>query len=145
MSQKRFMLVVGVVVALSMVLSGCGPNVTATPAAPANTAAPAATAAPTQAPATTRHGGWLDEIDYSVVNADSALTQLKAGAIDVYATGLASSDLPSIKDAQMSYWAFNGLYYDIMYNPSVLKDANTLNPFSDRKIREATNWFYDRN
>ena len=35
--------------------------------------------------------------------------------------------------------------YDILYNPAVFTDANTLNPFSDRKIREATNWLYDRN
>ena len=73
------------------------------------------------------------------------MTQLKAGAIDVYAGGLASADFPSIKDAGLSYAASNGLYYDIMYNPAVLKDANTLNPFNDRKIREATNWLYDRN
>ena len=101
MLQKRFMLVIGLVVAFSMVLSGCAPaTTTATqPPAPANTSAPAATEAPTKPAPTTRHGGWLDEIDYSVVSADSAITQLKAGAIDLYATGLASADLTSIKDA----------------------------------------------
>ncbi len=147
MLQKRLMLVVGVVVALSMVLSGCGPNITPTPAAPEPTtpAGPAPTVAPTEVPPTTRHGGWLDEMDFSVVDAASAITQLKAGAIDVYSEGLASSDFPAIKDAGLSYASLNGLYYDIMYNPAVLKDANTLNPFSDRKIREATNWLYDRN
>ena len=104
MLQKRLMLVVGVVVALSMVLTACGPNVTATPAAPAQTEAPQATAteAPTQVPPTTRKGGWLDEINFSVVDSASAVTQLQAGAIDIYAGGLASADLPSIKDAGLS-------------------------------------------
>jgi len=141
------MLVVGVVAALSMVLTACGPNVTATPEAPqpAATQAPQATEAPTQMPPTTRKGGWLDEIDFSVVDAASAVTQLKAGAIDIYANGLAAADLPSIKDAGLSYSTANGLYYDMMYNPAVLKDANQLNPFSNRKIREATNWLFDRN
>src|SRR5512138_1298115 len=147
MLQKRLMLVVGVVVALSMLLTACGPNVTATSAPPAQTEAPtaAATEAPTQVPPTTRKGGWLDEINFSVVSAESAITQLKAGAIDIYANGLASADFPAIKDAGLNYATSNGLYYDIMYNPAVLKDANQLNPFSNRKIREATNWLFDRN
>ncbi len=148
MLQKRLMLVVGVVVALSMLLTACGPNVTATPAAPPpaqETAAPQATEAPTQVPQTTRKGGWLDEIDFSVVDSASAITQLQAGAIDIYAGGLASSDFPAIKDAGLSYSDSNGLYYDLMFNPATLKDANQLNPFSDRKIREAMNWLVDRN
>ncbi len=99
---------------------------------------------PTPAP-TNRKGGWLDEIDFSVVAKDSAITQIKAGAIDVYAGGLASADFPAIKDAGLSYGAYNGLYYDIMYNPAVFTDTKTLNPFSNRKIREATNYLYDRN
>ena len=44
------------------------------------------------------------KLTISVVSADSAITQLKAGAIDLYADGLASADLPSIKDAAMNYW-----------------------------------------
>jgi peptide/nickel transport system substrate-binding protein len=147
MIQKRLMLAIGLLMTFSMVLSACGPSTTATSAPPpaATQAGPAATAAPTAVPPTTRHGGWLDEIDFSVVSQDSAVTQLKAGAIDVYAGGLASADFPSIKDAGLSYAASNGLYYDIMYNPAVLKDTTVLNPFNDRKIREATNWLYDRN
>jgi peptide/nickel transport system substrate-binding protein len=144
MYQKRLMILIGLLAAFSMILSACGPTATATTAPPATQGA-AATEAPTQVPPTTRHGGWLDEIDFSVVDSASAITQLKAGAIDVYAGGLASADFPAIKDAGLSYSDSNGLYYDIMYNPAVLKDANVLNPFSDRKIREATNWLYDRN
>ncbi len=139
MLKKRFMIALGLLMVMSMVLSACGPSTTTAPV----TEVP--TAAPTAVPPTTRHGGWLDEIDFSVVSSDSAVTQLKAGAIDIYAGGLAANNLQAIKDAGLSYGESNGLYYDIMYNPAVLKDANTLNPFSDRKIREATNWLFDRN
>ena len=146
MLQKRFMLVVGVLAAFSMLLSACGPSVTATSApAPANTAPPAATAAPTEVPSTTRHGGWLDEIDVSVVASDSAISQVGAGAVDLYAYGLASSDFPSIKSSGLKYDSFYGTSYSIEMNPAKPKDANQINPFTDAKIREAMNWLVDRN
>ncbi len=109
------------------------------------TEAPVVTEAPTETEvAFNGKGGWLDEIIVSVVNADSAITQLKAGAIDIYANGLSSKDFPAIQEAGLSYSTSSGLYYDILYNPAVFDDANKLNPFSNRKIREATNWLYDR-
>ena len=145
MLKKRFTIALGLLMVMSMVLSACGSATTQAPATSAPVVTEAPTAAPTAVPPTTRHGGWLDEINFSVVSSDSAVTQLKAGAIDIYAGGLAANNLQAIKDAGLSYGASNGLYYDIMYNPAVLKDANTLNPFSDRKIREATNWLFDRN
>ena len=49
------------------------------------------------------------------------------------------------KSAGLSYGSYIGTYYDILYNPAVFKDTSVLNPFSDRKIREATNYLYDRN
>jgi peptide/nickel transport system substrate-binding protein len=147
MLQKRLMLVVGVVIALSMVLSGCGPSVTATPAAPANTEAapaPQATPEPTKVPPTTRHGGWLDEIDYSVVGSDSAISQVQAGAIDLYSFTLSSQELDALKAAGVNYTQGYGGYYDILLNPAVFKDKTVLNPFSDKKVREAMNWAIDR-
>ncbi|MGZ6317643.1 MAG: ABC transporter substrate-binding protein, partial [Anaerolineales bacterium] len=146
MLQKRFMLVIGLVVAFSMVLSGCAPATTTTePPAPANTSAPAATEAPTTVPPTTRHGGWLDEIDVSVVAADSALSQVQAGAINAYTYGLSSAELPALKTSGLAYESFYGTSYSLILNPAKLKDATTLNPFTDAKIREALNWLVDRN
>ena len=138
MLQKRLMIVLGLVIALSMILTACGPTAT-----PAPTAAAVAQATATSMPA--RHGGWLDEIDASVVSSDSALTQLQAGAIDIYATGLPSTQLSAIKASGMSYGSYTGTYYDILYNPAVFTDTSVLNPFSDLKIREATEYLYDRN
>lgn len=153
MLRNRLLAVLGLVLIASMVLSACGtPAETPAPVAateapaeaPAATEVPAPTAEPTAVPVT-RKGGWLDEIVFSVVAADSAVTQIQAGAIDIYANGLSSKDLPSIKEAGLSYSDSNGLYYDMLYNPAVCTDATLLNPFSNRKIREATNWLYDRN
>ena len=151
MLKNRFMLVLGLIVVLSMVLSACGSGTTteapaATEAAPAATeAAPAATeeAMPTPEP-TTRHGGWLDEIDYSIVDGQSAITQIDAGAIDLFSYGLASDKLAEIKSANLCYTQSYGIYYDMLFNPAVFTDTTKLNPFSNRKIREAMNWAIDR-
>jgi len=151
MFKKRLMLVISLVILTSMILTACGgtttPAVTEPPATePPATEAPATeapTAVPTEPP-TTRHGGWLDEIDYSVVDAQSAITQIGAGAIDLFSYGLASDKLAEIKDADLCFSSSYGLYYDMMFNPAVFTDATKLNPFSNRKIREATNWLIDR-
>ena len=153
MLRTRLMAVMGLLVVASMILSACG-GATATPtAAPQQTSAPVATVAPTEAPPTaiptepptTRHGGWLDEIDYSIVDGSSAITQIGAGAIDIFANGLASNKLADIKSANQCYTSSYGLYYDMLFNPAVFTDAAKLNPFSNRKIREAMNWAIDRN
>jgi peptide/nickel transport system substrate-binding protein len=143
MSRNRLTLVVGLLVAFSMMLASCAPATT-TPAAtvPAGpTTAP--TAAPTAVPA--RHGGWLDEVDFSIVDPNSVITQITAGAVDMFSYGLAADKLAEIKAANLCYTQSYGTYYDWMFNPAVFTDATKLNPFSNRKIREAMNWATDRN
>jgi len=149
------MTILGLVLIASMVLSACGtptPAATEAPAAP--TSAPVATEAPppTEAPTAeptavpvTRKGGWLDEIDYSVVDAQSVITQIGAGAVDLFSYGLASDKLAEIKSANLCYTQSYGTYYDFLFNPAVFTDKTVLNPFSNRKIREAMNWAVDRN
>jgi peptide/nickel transport system substrate-binding protein len=154
MKSKQLYYVLSLLVALSVVLSACAPQAaTATTAPqvqtqePAMTEAPteAATAVPTEMTKTDRHGGWLDEIDVSVVDSASAISQIKAGAIDFYSFTLASDAYPAIKDAGLPTTKSVGGYYGISLNPAIFTDANVLNPFSDRKIREALNWLIDRN
>ena len=84
MLRNRLMYVLGLLVIASMILSACGSTTAATPQA-AIIEAP--TAAPTEPPVT-RHGGWLDEIDVSVVDGASAISQIQAGAIDMFSYGL---------------------------------------------------------
>src|SRR5258706_3207643 len=129
MLRNRLMTVLSLIVVLVMALTACGP-----------------TAPPGQVPPGQQgKGGYLDEIDVSVVAKDSAISQIQAGAIDLYSFNLASSEFPAIKDSGLSYTSSYGGNYAIMLNPATFKDASVLNPFSDRKIREAMNWLIDRN
>ncbi|MBV6450069.1 MAG: hypothetical protein MHPDNHAH_00789 [Anaerolineales bacterium] len=151
MKTKSFYHLLSLLIALSVALAACAPQqATQAPTEPpvAATDEPAATAAPTDEPAasaTTRHGGWLDEIDVSVVTGDSAISQIKAGAIDFFSFNLASDVYPAIKEAGLQTTQSLGGYYGISLNPAVLTDASRLNPFSNRKIRESLNWLLDRN
>ena len=156
MKIKHLHYILSLLVALSVILTACAPQVAATEAPSAQTEEPAMTEAPTEAATeaptaeptaepTTRRGGWLDEIDVSVVAADSAVSQLQAGAIDLYSYGLASDAFPAIKEAGLPYAQSMGGSYSIMFNPAVFTDTTRLNPFSNRKIREAMNWLIDRN
>src|SRR6266545_3984530 len=82
MKIKNMYYVLSLLVAMSMVLAACAPQVAATTAAPVQTEASVvtevpATEAPTEIPKTERHGGWLDEIDVSVVAGDSAVHNFK--------------------------------------------------------------------
>ena len=157
MKVKYLYYVLSVLVATSMVLAGCGaPPATATEPPvvqteePVSTEVPTevATEVPTEAPTaepTTRHGGWLDEIDISVVAGESAISQIQADAIDFYSFALASDQFPAIEQAGLSTTRSVGGYYGISLNPAVFTDTSVLNPFSNRKIREALNWLIDRN
>jgi peptide/nickel transport system substrate-binding protein len=151
MKNKNMFTVLSLLVALSMILAACAPQQAtevATEAPAAATEEPVATAAPTEEPAmphTERHGGWLDEIDVSVVASDSAIAQVQAGAIDFFSFNLASDVYPAIQEAGLSSTQSLGGYYGISLNPAVLDDTSVLNPFSNRKIREALNWLIDRN
>jgi len=93
-----------------------------------------------------RKGGWLDEIVFSLVSADSAVTQLVAKAIDIYGTGLSSKDFPAIQEAGLNYSFENGSYYELTYNSCgpVFEATGKLNPFSVPAVREAMNWLVDR-
>ena len=150
MSRNRLMTVFGVLVAIAMLATACAPAATATATMAPATAAPATAAPATQAPTAATNpcphmGGWLDQVVFSVVDNSSAITQLQANAIDIYAGGLAAADFPNITKAGLNYAELSGLQYSIMYNPATFTDKNVLNPFSDKKIREATNYLYDRN
>ena len=154
MKSKSPYYVLSLLVAISMILAACAPAVNATQPpgaveteteAPVATATEAPTEAPTDVPRTERHGGWLDEIDVSVVDGDSAISQIQAGAIDFYSFNLASDVFPAIKEAGLPSTQSLGGYYGISLNPAVFTDTSVLNPFSNRKIREALNWLIDRN
>jgi peptide/nickel transport system substrate-binding protein len=129
MIQKRLLTILSLIIIVVMALSACGP-----------------TAPPGEVPARQAgKGGYLDQINVQVVGADQAISQIQAGAIDLFSFNMASADFPAIKDSGLSYTSSYGGNYAIMLNPAKFKDESMLNPFSDRKIREAVNWLIDRN
>jgi len=154
---RKLLTVLSFLVAVSLVLAACAPPAppaTEPPVAQTATEPPATdepteepteepTAEPTAEP-TTRHGGWLDEVAFSAVTAESAVTQIQADAIDIYTRGLASDRVQEIQDAGVCFVQNFGGYYDVLFNPAVFTDTARINPFSNPKIREAVNWLVDR-
>ena len=155
--KRNTLLVLSLLLALSMILAACQPVVTETEP-PAVTEEPTKEVVVTEAPTevvvteepevrTTRKGGWLDEIIISVVDTSSAVTQIQAGAIDIYASGLSSASLPEIEAAGLDYAKQNGLYYELTFNtygPKFDQSTGAVNPFVYAKAREALNWLIDR-
>ncbi len=141
MSRNRFMLVLGVLVVASMILSACGPQETPVPA----TVAP--TAEPTPEPPA-RTGAWVDQIVFTGIDqAEAAVTQLQAGEIDVYAYSVSDPVLfETVKaDPNLGYTTAFGSYTELSLNPYGPEfSTGTLNPFAVAKIREAMNWLVDR-
>ena len=97
---------------------------------------------------TDRKGSWVDEVSMVVVDVDSAITQIEADAIDIYAAGMATADqYQAVVDAGLEYSTASGLYYELTINPGgdpTFANTGKLNPFSSAKIREALNWVLDR-
>jgi len=153
MNKNRLMLLLGLLVVASMILSACGgaaaPAATEAPAAaeaPAATEAPA-TEAPTPAPVT-RQGPWVDEVVFSE-QADNALciTQLQAGDLDSCADGNTNpDDFKNVQgDSNLSYATSYGLNFGLLMNPIPTFADGRVNPFGVAKIREAVNMLVDRN
>ncbi len=168
MKRNTLMLIVGMVIIASMVLAACQPTPAPTAEAPAPAepvveqptqapAAPAEPAAPTEEPFAPKlsevqrvpgKGAYLDHIVVSVVDQASAITQIQAGAIDIFGAGLSSDSLPEIESAGLDYAESNGLYYELTFNtygPTFDKSTGKVNPFYFAKAREALNWLIDRN
>ena len=154
-----------IILIASFALSACQPAPVAepvvveteAPAAPVETEAPVAvepeapvaTEAPTEPPPppTTRKGGWLDEIVFTAIaDQEPAITQIQAGAIDIYPVTVDDPQLfETVKaDPNLRYILSYGSFNQLMVNTVQCTDTTILNPFSNAKIREAMNWAVDR-
>jgi peptide/nickel transport system substrate-binding protein len=161
---RKLITFVSLSVLLSMILAACGQATTAPtvePALPAATEAPAVavateissaspTAAPTTAPKSTRTGAWVDKLVFtSIDEAPNAIAQIQADALDIYSFTVQNADsFAKVKaDSNLSYTMSYGVFDSILFNQNKSKPTfadGRLNPFSNRKIREAMNWLIDR-
>ena len=155
---KKVMLVLGLLIIVSLVVVGCGQN-----EQEANNNEPVGNndddgeeAPPEEvwepyagltASAPGEVGGWLDQVSMSIVTSDTAVTQITAGAVDLYASNLSTpTEFTAIEEAGLLRSHQFGLYYEMTYNPAgpTFDATGALNPFSNTHIREATQWLYDR-
>jgi peptide/nickel transport system substrate-binding protein len=136
MLRNRLMLVLGLLIIASMVLAACQPAAGGT-----EEATEEATAV-----ATTRVGGWADELIFTA-NADtsSAVAQLQAGEVDMFVMSLSDPEVyATIKDdPNVSYSTSVGTYDAFQFNTIECADGR-LNPFHYIEVREAMHWLVDR-
>lgn len=151
MQRNRILALFSILLIASLVLGACqsAPDATATEAP--SEEAPVTEEATEAAPQTTRVGGWLDEIGMKVVGADSAITQIAAGDIDIYTSNLSRPQDVEAADAAGLERSFQyGIYYELTFNPAVAEAGGveflngTLNPFTNATIRKAMNNLIDR-
>jgi len=128
--KKKLMVIISFILVFTLLFAACGKKTDTTAGS-----------------TTDRKGGWLDQITMTVVNGESAVTQVQAGEIDIYAASLASKeDLLAINNAGLEKSTQFGLYYELTFNPvgPVFDGTGKLNPFAVKEIREAMNWLIDR-
>ncbi len=103
---------------------------------------------PVEKPKTSRLGGWLDKIIFSAIpDAEPAVAQIQAGAVDIYSATIDKADVYEkvLGDPSLSSAKVYGSSNQILFNTVQCTDTSLLNPFTDMKIREAMNWAIDRN
>ncbi|MCC6029464.1 MAG: ABC transporter substrate-binding protein [Candidatus Korarchaeum sp.] len=93
--------------------------------------------------------GWFDSIVFfGEPDHAKAVEMLIKGDMDVYFIDLSEPDLyRKIKQSpELAYDFSFGLYYDLTFNPvgPTFPKTGELNPFSNKKIREAMNYIIDR-
>ncbi len=93
--------------------------------------------------------GWFDSIVFfGEPDHAKAVEMLIKGDIDAYFIDISEPDLyRKIKQSpELAYDFSFGLFYDLTFNPvGPTFKTGELNPFSNKKIREAMNYIIDRN
>jgi peptide/nickel transport system substrate-binding protein len=143
MSRNRLTLAFGLLLAVSLLLSACGPKPVVTPAVEPTPETPAFNM-PACVAGT---GAAVESVVFTGIDqADAAVTQLQAGQVDLYAYTVSDPALfATVKaDPNLAYTPSFGSYNEMTFNPAVFTDTTRLNPFSNPKIREAMNYIIDR-
>ncbi|MCX7855097.1 MAG: ABC transporter substrate-binding protein [Anaerolineae bacterium] len=107
-----------------------------------------ATPSPSTFSSSGRRGAWLDAVVFTAVsNPSSAISQLQANSLDVYASSVGPELFQRVlEDDDLTYSESYSPFNDLTFNPygPNFRDGR-LNPFWNYKIREAMNWLVDRN
>ncbi len=94
-----------------------------------------------------RTGAWIDEVVF-IMQPDSGqvVKQIESGHFDLYAGGITNPTIYNrIRQSnQVEYALSFGSSVELTMNTAEFKDESRLNPFQERKIRQAMNWLLDR-
>ncbi len=107
-----------------------------------------------------RTGAWVDEVTFIVETDDVAgYERVKGGLVDVYAFTIGNADIyrEATANPDVKVLEFFGVYNELTFNTykkvegegeeaqvTYEFDNGMLNPFGNKKIREAMNWIVDR-
>lgn len=149
MSRYHLFSILGVLMAITMLVTACAPKPPPAIIPPASVTPVASPTAALPTPTTVAHlGGWLDSVVFTAIaDAPSAVAQLQAGTIDIYPVTVSDPQVfNTVKaDKNLTYSNIYGGSDQLLFNTADCTSLGILNPFSDMKIREAMNWAIDRN
>lgn len=152
MKFKNVFNALSLLIVLGLLLAACAPAAeTAVDEQPAATGEAQPTEAPTaepteEAPTTNRTGAWVDSVILSEdSSAESAITRMASGEIDLHADTVAEAPAYELLKSNPNLTSSNavGSSNTLMFNPAEFSDGR-LNPFLNKKIREAMHWLLNR-
>ncbi len=94
-----------------------------------------------------RRGAWLDEVVFTrESDPGKVVHQIEIGHLDLFASGINNPTIYNrIRDSLKTDYAVSyGSSVELTMNTAEFADPEQLNPFHNRRIREAMNWLLDR-
>jgi peptide/nickel transport system substrate-binding protein len=149
---KRTLILFSVLIVGAMLLSACGDGAVETVVVEkegetiVETVEVIVEVEPTPEPVT-RTGAWVDTVIFvEEPSPDAAVTRILAGDIDLYAFSISEAPIAEriYASDELSYYISYGSFNDITFNPVLILEDGSLNPFGDPQIREAMNMLVDR-
>ncbi len=149
---KRTLILLSILIVGALLLSACGEGAVETVVVEkegetiVETVEVVVEVEPTPEPVT-RTGAWVDTVIFvEEPSPDSAVTRLLAGDLDVYAFSINEAPIAEriYAEEDLRYYTSYGSFNDITFNPVLILEDGSLNPFGDPQIREAMNMLIDR-
>lgn len=135
--------IVSVLLIVFLLTSACSGGGGSTTPRPTDTATSVSTEDPYSIQHT-RPGPAVDVVEFGSFHVDQAVTELKAGRMDLYLTGLKIAAALQVRDDEnIKKFQAPASSISLILNPAPAREG-ALNPFSIKEVRQAMNWLVDR-